>query len=202
MKKNLFIPVIIIMIISAVSAADRDSEAMDFVKTLISKTQGENGYTYALRFFQYTSTTAKNNPYSFVLSSWGKDAVAESGLQITDKGKFIPALADRSGSRIEKLWKANKDELFLLFPGVAYNKILKDYVDRLIEFRTRPDFNAMLKKLKVRSKRPGEKTIDFAGEITGWSNYKELTFWYRRDIEKNDKIVFEILNEIQTNYSK
>ena len=202
MKKSLVIILGIVLTLSAASAVDRDSEALDFVKALIGKAQDENGYTKALRLFQYTSTTAKNNPYSYVLSSWGKDAVKEAGLELSDKGKYIPALANRSGARITKLWEKNRDDLFLLFPSVAYEKILKDQVDRLIEFRTRPDFNTMLKKLKIKSRRPGEKTIDYAGEITGWSNYKELTFWYRRDIEKNDKAVFELMKEIQNHYSK
>ncbi len=202
MKKFFILSVLFLMVNSALTGADKDTEALDFIKTLISKSQEENGYTNALRFFQYTSTTAKNNPYSYILSSWGKDAMKESGIEPSDRGKYISALANRSGARIENLWKTNKDELFLLFPDVAYERILKSHVDKLLEFRTRPEFNTMLKKLKVKSKRPGEKTIDYAGEITGWSNYKELTFWYRRDIEKNDKAVFEILNELQTHYSK
>ena len=201
MKRNIIFSAIFFIIISAAVAGDKDSEALDFIKTLISKAQEDNGSTNALRFFQYTSTTVKNNPYSYVLSTWGKEAVKESGLQPADKGKYIPALANRSGSRIEKLWKANKEELYLLFPAVVYDKVLKNYIDRLIEFRTRPDFNTMLKKLKIKSKRPGEKTLDFAGEISGWSGYKELTFWYRRAIEKNDKAVFEMIKEIQTHYS-
>lgn len=202
MKKSLALSLFFFIIISASAASDRDSDALDFIKTLISKAQGDNGYTNALRFFQFTSTTEKNNPYSYVLSSWGKDAIKESGLEPNDKGKYIQSLADRSGARIARLWKANREELYLLFPDVAYKKLLKDTIDRLIEFRTRPEFNAMLKKLKVKSKRPGEKTLDHAGEITGWSNYKELAFWYRRSMEKNDRAVFEIIKELQSHYGK
>jgi hypothetical protein len=175
---------------------------LDFVKTLISKAGSENGYTSAIRFFQYTSTTAKNNPSSYVLSSWGKDAVAESALQPSDKGKFISVLSNRSGARIEKLWKANKDELFKLFSKAAYENVLKYDVDRLIEFRSSDQFNGLLKKMKAKSKKPGIKTVDMAGGITGWTNYKELAFWFRRDFEKNDKVVFEILKEIQAKYGK
>jgi len=153
-----------------------------------------------LRFFQYTATTEKNNSYSYVLSKWGKDALKESGLNVSDKGKYIPVLSNRSGARIEKLWKANKEELFKLFPAAAYEDILKSEVNSLIEFRGNPEYGSMMKKMKVKSKKPGPKTLEIAGGITGWSGYKQLSFWYRRDFEKNDKVVFEILKELKAHY--
>lgn len=202
MKKSLFLAWSVVIIISAASAVDKDDSALQFVKTLIEKVQTEDGYTNALRYFQYTATTAKNNPSSYVLSKWGRGAVSQSGLSEADKGKFIPPLSNRSGARIEKLWSENKEELFKLFPSSAYNDILKDEVDSLIEFRSSADYAVMMKKMKAKSKKPGVKTIDFAGAVTGWSGYKQLSFWFRRDYEKNDKVVFEILKELKTHYAQ
>jgi len=202
MKKFLVLIALFIITFSAAVTVDKDAAAVEFVKILISKTGGENGYTNALRFFQYTATTEKNNPYSYILSKWGKEALAESGLQPADKGKNIPVLSNRSGARIDKLWKANKEELFKLFPAEAYESMLKYEVDLLIEFRSRADFGTLMKKMKTKSKKPGLKTLDHAGAVTQWDGYKQLSFWFRRDYEKNDKVVFEILKELKAHYAQ
>jgi len=202
MKRNLFLMISLLMLISAAAAVDKDTVALDFVKALVSKASAENGYINALRFFQYTSTAEKNNPYSYVLSKYGKDAVGESGLTPADKGKFIPALSNRSGKRIDKLWKENSEELFKLFSLEAYNGLLKSEVDSLIEFHNAPDYEKMIKKMKAKSGKPGVKTLDTAGKISQWSGYRQLAFWYRRSFEKNDKVVFEILKELKAHYEQ
>jgi hypothetical protein len=202
MKRSLFIISCLVIIISSVVAAEKEDAGLLFVKTLIEKSRSENGYVNALRYFQYTATTAKNNPSSYVLSKWGKEAMDESGLKPADKGKYLSILSNRKGARIEKLWKENKDELLNLFSAALYNEILKYEVDSLIEFRTSPEFAGMMKKMKAKSKRPGVKTVDHAGAVTGWSGYKQLSFWYRRDFEKNDKVVFEILKELKAHYTQ
>ncbi len=202
MKKSLGLIIIFFAVISSAIAVDKDEAAVEFIKTLIIKANAENGYTNALRFFQYSATTEKKNPYSYVLSKWGKDAVKESGLNPSDKGKLLPVLSNRSGARIDRLWKENKEELFKLFTVEAYDAILKNEIDSLIEFRSSPEFAGMMKKLKAKSKKPGVKTIDAAGNVSGWSGYKQLSFWYRRDFEKNDKVVFEILKEIKAHYAQ
>jgi hypothetical protein len=202
MKRSLVIISCLVIIISSVVAAEKEDAGLFFVKTLIEKSKSENGYIHALRYFQYTATTAKNNPSSYVLSKWGKEAMDESGLKPSDKGKYISVLSSRKSARIEKLWKDNKDELLSLFPASAYNEILKYEVDSLIEFRSSPEYAGMMKKMKAKSKRPGVKTIDHAGAVTGWSGYKQLSFWFRRDFEKNDKVVFEILKELKAHYGQ
>lgn len=203
MKRKIILMLIpIFMAAAVIYAGDRDSAAVDFVKVLANRAQGENGYINALRYFQYTATVYKNNPSSYILSKWGKDALAESGLKPSDKGKFLSVLSSRSDARIEKLWKENKPELFKLFPGTAYGEVLKDEVNSLIAFRTAPEYEGMMKKIKSRSPKPGVKTVDIAGDITGWSSYRQLSFWYRRVSEKNDKAVFEILKDLQSHYGK
>jgi hypothetical protein len=202
MKRSLVIISCLVIIISSVVAAEKEDAGLLFVKTLIEKAGSENGYVNALRYFQYTATTAKNNPSSYVLSKWGKEAMDESGLKPSDKGKYISVLSSRKGARIEKLWKDNKEELLNLFPAPLYNEILKYEVDSLIEFRSSAEYAGMIKKMKAKSKRPSVKTIDYAGAVTGWSGYKQLSFWFRRDFEKNDKVVFEILKELKAHYSQ
>lgn len=200
--KKIAIVSVSLLIISIASASDKNIGAIDFIKILISKSASENGYINALRFFQYTATTEKNNPSSYILSKWGKDALKESGLEVSDRGKYLPVLSDRSGIRIEKLWMANKEEIFKLFPASAYDDLLKTEIDTLIEFRGSSEYSSMMKKMKAKQKKPGIKTIDIAGEITQWSGFKQLAFWYRRDFEKNDKVVFEMLKEIKAHYTK
>lgn len=202
MKRCLALISGLVIVMSSVSAIEKEDAGLQFVKTLIEKAGSENGYINALRYFQYTATTAKNNPSSYVLSKWGKDAVDESGLKPSDKGKFISVLSNRKGARIEKLWKENKDELLGLYPASLYNEMMKYEVDSLLEFRSRPDYSVLMKKMKAKSKKPGVKTIDHAGAITGWSGYKQLSFWFRRDYEKNDKVVLEILKELKEHYSQ
>jgi len=199
------IPVLIsvfLIMISSVIAADKDQDAVGFVKALIGKAGAEKGYTGALRFFQYTATKEKSNPSSYILSKWGKDELEASGLKLSDKGKYIPVLSNRSGARIEKLWEQNKEELFKLLPPAAYDAVLKEEVDSLVEFRSAPEFDGMMKKMKAKSKKPGIKTIEAAGAVTGWSGFKQLAFWYRRDFEKNDKVVFGILKELKARYAR
>ena len=151
MKKVTVLALSLILVISVSIAADKDIAAVELVKTLISKSTSENGYINALRFFQYTATTEKNNPSSYILSKWGKEALKESGLNVSDRGKYISTLSDRSGVRIEKLWKANRDELFKLFPEKFYDEILKEEVETLIEFRNNPEYDSMMKKMNKKT---------------------------------------------------
>ena len=54
--------------------------------------------------------------------------------------------------------------------------------------------------MKKKSPKLNTKTIERAGELTQWENYKELAFWYRRTVEKNDNAVYTILKELKANY--
>ena len=101
MRRTLFI-ITVIIFSAALLAAPKDKEAVDFIKDLIKKSSnGEQGYLNSLRYFQYTATTAKNNPSSYVLSPYGKTSLNESGIDISDNGKMIQVLKDRKGKRIQ-----------------------------------------------------------------------------------------------------
>lgn len=201
MKKIIFFITVIISV-ALYAASDKEKMAVEYVKTLIEKSKGANGYIDALRYFQYTSTTAKNNPSSYVLSKYGESAQKESGLDKSLSGKYIPVLKSRTGSRIEKLWKQNREELMNLLPASAYDSVLKSEVDSLVKFRTDSGYAALMKKMKKKAKRPDVKSVEIAGSVTQWSGYRELAFWYRREMEKNDKVVLEIMKELQAHYNR
>jgi hypothetical protein len=188
---------------TALLSVPKDKNAVDFVKKLISiASEGEMGYLNALRYFQYTSTSAKNNPSSYILSSYGKDSLKESGIKASEKGKMIPVLKDRSGKRIKLLWEANKNELLKLLPVERYNSMLKNDIDSFIAFHDSPEYKELMAKLKKKNPRPDINTIGKAGDLSGWSRYKEMAFWHRRVYEKNDEVVYIILKEIKEYYSR
>ena len=203
MKKIFLITGIALVISIALSADSNDKAAVDFVKNLAKiAADNDNGYLNALRYFQYTATTAKNNPSSFILSTYGSSALKESGINASNKGKMIPLLKDRSGKRIKSLWDSNKNELLQIFPAESYNAILKNDVDSYIQFHDSPQFDKLMSKLKARNPVPDKSTIEKAGTISEWSNYREMAFWHRRIYEKNDVIVYSILKELKENYCR
>lgn len=191
---------IIILVSAVLYSADKDVQAMEFVKNIIAKTKLEYGFTAALRYYQYTATTAKENPYSYVLEADSEDVLGEAQMTKADKGKYIAVLKDRSGVRISKLWKANKKEIFTLLSKEQYDKTIGYYVKNLITFHDSKDYKKNINALKKKSPKLNTSTLDKAGEITQWENYKELAFWYRRSVEKNEKVVYDILKELEENY--
>mgnify|MGYP001769586630 CR=1 FL=1 len=203
MKRVMSIIITFFILSAAILAVPNDKSAVDFVKKIINlAVNGEQGYLNALRYFQYTATTAKNNPSSYILSPYGKSALAESGISVSDKGKMIPVLKNRSGKRITALWNENKNELLSMFTVEQYNAFLKSDVDSFIEFHDSHDYKKLMQKLKKKNPRPDTNTINRAGDISGWSKYKEMAFWHRRIYEKNDDAVYSILKELKTHYSR
>lgn len=201
MKKKLTVFSFSIILITAVLySADKDQQVMEFAKNIIAKAKLEYGYTAVLRYYQYTATTAKDNPYSHVLQSDREDVLGEAQMTKADKGKYLAILKDRSGKRITKLWKANKKEIFSLLAKKQYDDTVGDYVSSLIAFHDSKGYKTKIAALKKKSPKLTTKTIGKAGEVAQWDNYKELAFWYRRTVEKNDKAVYDILKEIQANY--
>jgi len=203
MIRNISVIISGIIMSAALLAVPNDKAAVDFIKTLLkTASSGEQGYLNALRYFQYTSTTLKNNPSSFILSSYGKTALKESGINASDKGKMIPVLKDRSGKRVKTLWNENKVEFLKMFSAEKYNAFLKSDVDSYIEFHDSSEYKDLMSKLKKKNPRPDTITIGKAGDISGWSHYKEMAFWYRRIYEKNDERVYSILKELKEHYSR
>ncbi len=181
-------------------SANKDKIAIELVENLIGKSKTDNGYLNMIRYFQYTSTTAKNNPYSYVLSSNGANALTKSGIKNSDKGKFIDAVKNRSGARLLQLWKENKKEIFNAFSKENYDATISSYVDSLIEFHDSADYAKKIKALKKASPKADAGTLGKAGKVAEWKSYKELAFWFRRTMEKNDTAVYQMLKEIQSNY--
>lgn len=191
---------IIIFISALLFSADKDQQVMEFVKNIIAKTSLEYGSTAALRYYQYTATTAKDNPYSYVLQADNEGVLGEAQMTKADKGKYLAVLKDRSGARISKLWKANKKEIFTLLSKEQYDSTIGSYVSGLIAYHDSKAYKTKINAMKKKSPKLNTKTIEKAGELTQWENYKELAFWYRRTVEKNDNAVYTILKEMQANY--
>jgi len=203
MKQSIIFICFTLIISGSLFSAPKDKNAVDFVKELIQKINtGDNGYLNALRYFQYTSTTLKNNPSSYILSSYGKNALKESGIRPSDKGKMISILRDRSGKRIKTLWAANRSELLKMLPVEKYNSIFKNDVELYIEFHESPEYKDFMQKLQKQNPNPDTATLNTAGEISGWTRYREMAFWHRRIFEKNDEAVFSILKELKEHYSR
>ncbi|HPS58544.1 MAG TPA: hypothetical protein PK514_10610 [Spirochaetota bacterium] len=201
MKKITGIITGIVILLSAVLySADKNQQAVEFVKNCLERFKLQYGYTAAIRYFQYTSTTAKDNPYSYVLESESDEVLAEANLTNADKGKYIDVLKDRSGVRISRLWKENKNDLFTMVSKESYDNNFAYQVNSLIAFRESKGYNTRLNALRKKSPKLNTSTIEKAGAVTNWDGYKDLAFWYRRTVEKNDKAVYDILKEVQANY--
>ncbi len=198
-KKLALISGLLLATVATLLAATADELALTFVRTVIQKSgHAERGSLDALRYFQFTATTPENNPNSYVLTS--KDAQTESGFMATDKSVYVSALKDRSSARILRLWQGNKKALLSSVPKSRYVAMAKDEIDGLLAFRASAGYSKAIAAMRKKSPKLDAKTVDVAGEITEYSNYKELAFWYRRTVEGNDRVVHDILKEISKYY--
>lgn len=198
-KISLFTGLVIITSVMLYSA-DTNMQAVEFVKNCLERLKMQYGYTAALRYFQYTATTHNNNPYSYVLEANDDSVLSEANLTRADNGKYLAALKDRSGVRIAKLWKENKKDLLAMVSKEVYDNNFASEVNSLLAYRDSKGYKTKINALKKKSPRLDVSTIDKAGAVTNWDGYKDLAFWYRRTVEKNDKAVYDILKEVQANY--
>ncbi|MBL8028936.1 MAG: hypothetical protein JNL74_21105 [Fibrobacteres bacterium] len=183
--------------------ASKNSDLADEgVKVLINMAPSDQAYLDLLRWYQFSCTNPETNPYSHVLSKYGKEAMDESAISENFRGKYLKAFSDRSETHIAKLWNNNKKDLFSLLPKVIYNKSFKEDVDNLIALREKAEYDGYLTKLKEKSPELNSETVSIAADIATWSNASSLAFWYRRTVEKNDAAVLGILKEIKANYEK
>ena len=201
-KKISIISGLIIIMSGLLYSADKDQQAMEFIKSCIEKANTQNAYLNVLRYFQYTATTEKNNPWSYILSSYGAEALAESGIDRAEKGKYITVLQDRSAKRIKKLWDAGKKDIFAGISTELYTATIGSLVESCIDFHDSKVYRKQINAMKKKSPRLDNKTVEKAGEISQWANYGELAFWYRRTKEKNDRVVYSILREIRDHYKQ
>ena len=181
--------------------------------------KGENkDYINFLRAYQYTMTDFEKNKGSLVLTQeketgWARmaaNARKEAGLTPAERGKYLASVQNRSPLRIARLWESHKGLFYELVSRDLLRKLERGHrysLKTLIEYRNTKVFTTQLGKLKSMA----------GGNI--WSNlynvvknnrrelgsntnyYNELHFWYRRDLENNSDVVFEILKEIQAHYN-
>ncbi|TAL35039.1 MAG: hypothetical protein EPN93_11340 [Spirochaetes bacterium] len=175
----------------------KDDATVDALKFFLSK---QADYVMMLRAYQYTVTDEKNNSYSYVVTDKSGQAAKEAGLTKKDKGKFAGAFANRDGARIAQLWAENKDALMALLPKAKYEELLKYDVDAAVTYRESANYKTHMAALVKACPKPSQEVSDKAGEICNWENYKQLTFWYRRTMEKNDEATLQVLKDIQAFY--
>ncbi len=118
-----------------------------------------------------------------------------------------PFYSNRSGERIQRIWNAAKRKLLIIATANMYNEN-SEMIDDYISFREKPYYQKALNMLLKLSPKPDETTLEKAGEIarslkdksSGSREKYSLSFWYRRNHEKNDVIVYSILKEIKAYY--
>ncbi|HPH64072.1 MAG TPA: hypothetical protein PLN63_10735 [Paludibacteraceae bacterium] len=96
------------------------------------------------RWYQYSCTNPETNPYSHVLSKYGKEAMDESCISESFKSRYLKAFGDRSAAQITKLWNNNRKELFTLLPKAIYDKAFKEDVDKIIALREKSEYEGFL----------------------------------------------------------
>ena len=211
--------IISIIICSAISyAADYDKASLELIKKLFEQSSGEGGLIKAGRFFQFTATKEKDNflAYFFNSENTGIDEkLKELGLKKSDKGRYLPAIKDRSPARVMKLWKNNRVLIMSLIESSPLKKDIADRVSGLISFHDSYSYAAAIAKMKETSPQLDMNTLDAAEAATredyscfnSRSGYYScsrdaLAFWYRRTVEKNDTAVYSILKDIQSDMNK
>ncbi len=96
----------------------------------------------------------------------------------------------------QKLQKA-----FNKYKNYFYNKIPKSLYDKVLMKKVTALLNAYKEIESKEDKEAYFKEIYFKAESQrSHLEYWETTFWKRRELEKNDKVIFSILTEIQAHY--
>ncbi len=120
---------------------------------------------------------------------------------------------DRSSKSIVELWKKNKMFIYTIMSKSTYNSISKMFndlisiYDRIIQ---EPNYIEFYKKHNIYADTDTDYKYEYDNEVflsfptkefvESYTNYWGFGFWDRRIEEENEKVVYEILKEIQTHY--
>ena len=184
--------------------------ATKYFLSIIAQSRDNTQYNYSLallnRAFQYTVTNKSSNTYSYVLNIDDNEKLInvlnEVDLNIKDKEKYKGLFENRNARLIEKLWLSNKEYLFSSISSDKYKSIFKENVDNLVNYRLSANYKPNIIEILRLYPEPNLEVLNKAYEITDFSKGKELAFWYRRSLEKNDEIVLQIFKDIQKYYDK
>lgn len=113
------------------------------------------------------------------------------------KEKLILAFVNRYRDpiKLESAFTNTKEYAFNFISKDIYHKVYKEYVSTFInsyeEIHENEDVEAFYKNVYFKAERLNQQ-----------EEYWFYTFWKRRELEKNDHIVYSILNEINTHYTQ
>lgn len=113
------------------------------------------------------------------------------------KQKLILAFVNRYRDpiKLQRAFTNNKAYFFNLISKDVYDNLYKQYINTFLN-----SYNEIHKNEDVEA---FYKDIYFKAEkLNKQDEYWFYTFWKRRELEKNDHVIYTILNEINTHYTK
>ncbi len=109
---------------------------------------------------------------------------------------------DRTSQNIESIWKQNKSFFYTFMSKSKYDKLCKNVITDLVEIHEKiaqePNHKEFYKTYNVKDSI--FHTFPTTKYVNSFKYSWPFSFWDRRFQENNDKIVYEILNEIKTHY--
>ena len=111
-----------------------------------------------------------------------------------DFGKFKTLFKDRSAKRLLSLWNTHKNELLAVVPRETAAKMNYpfDTILYYLDFRESPGYSEYVKQFHIWKKNTSELKTDQSHSAVG--------FWYRRYLEGNSDVVYQILKDIDAHY--
>lgn len=170
------------------SQEDLDPLYSNAVVDLIEKDLGELGFIKAFigSSIDYINFTWD---YSFLSRLFKEDASLSEKLTRVFLTKY------RNPDQLLRAFEKFKEEIFQRIPKSLYEKVFEEIILDILQahqvIESQPDREAYFEDLY---KKANSQNLH--------RQYWAYTFWKRREIEKNDKAVFSILNEIREHYEE
>lgn len=127
--------------------------------------------------------------HSFLNRIFKKDATLAEKLTLGFINRY------RDPEILQQTFEKYKEELYLKIPKSLYKKVFEKTISGMLQAH---------KNLDTQSDREAffEDIYFKANSQNLHQKYWDYTFWKRREIEKNDEVVFSILKDIQDHYEK
>ncbi len=206
-------------IIAKFQAKEYNLEYWKEINTILNSIYtGQNPYDIKENtpYYPITIVPAKheiNNQFE-----WQEDIEFNKSEDIEYKGKILYLQRkiknfDRSSESILELWKNNKMFIYTIISKSTYDSMSK-MVDDLITIYDRiiqePNYREFYAEHNIFIDENENQGIDYDNEVflsfptkefvDSFDDYWGFGFWDRRIEEDNDKVVYQILKEIQAHY--
>lgn len=100
----------------------------------------------------------------------------------------------RDPEQLQAIYNNNKMYFFDYIPKSIYDKVYKNYINTFVnsydDIHNQSNKENFYKEIYFKAEKQNKQ-----------SDYWHYTFWKRRELEKNDKIIYTILKEIDTHYT-